>query len=407
MKWTNKGHELDHIGNVFQGRKKVYIYGSMALGQEMYQKLEFLNCVEGFIDGNPQKQEETVLGKPVISIEELDPNQKDFIIIISASAEAKMTERCLFLGFTLGVDIFYQKVFIEFFLPIYAKYAHDKVVIRLSPQSLSEVCTLCCLHCNHSLPFLADPVHFTFEEFKRDVDLFFKYVDFVYYMDLVGGEPFTNPDFYEIARYTLETYGDRMYGMRFVSNGTILPDEKMLKLMQKYDVMVSYTDYTASVPRIKERTEAFKALLTEHDIFFTADAMTEWKDYGIARAENKFTNEQEKIDWFDNCQTPCRYMRDGKLYFCTSDRMAQRAGITPEDPSSYLDFTTLTTEDRMSVLEFEYGFSDRGYPLLCTKCNRQFSINSKTVSKATQYKDKKPLAMKDMIEMTKALQCTE
>ncbi len=407
MKWTNKGHELDTIGKVFEGRKKVYIYGSMTPGEEMCQKLDFLNCVEGFIDGNPAKRETTILGKPVFSLEELDPKQKDYIIIICSTAEAKMTERCLLLGYSIGVDIFYQKVFMEFFLPIYAKYAHDKVVIRLSPQSLSEVCTLCCLHCNHSLPFLADPVHFTFEEFKRDVDLFFQYVDFVYYMDLVGGEPFANPDFYEIARYTLETYGSRMYGMRFVSNGTILPDEKMLELMKTHKVMVSYTDYTASVPQIKARTEEFKALLTKYEIEFSIDAMPIWKDYGIGRAENKFSNEQEKMDWFDNCQTPCRYMRDGKLYFCTSDRLAQRAGITPEDPSSYLDFTTLTPEDRMLVLEFEYGFSDRGYPLLCTKCNRQFSINSKTVAKATQYKGKKPLAMEDMIEMTKALQCTE
>lgn len=41
MKWTNKGHELDFIGERFKTRKQIYIYGTGARGQLCYERLFF------------------------------------------------------------------------------------------------------------------------------------------------------------------------------------------------------------------------------------------------------------------------------------------------------------------------------------------------------------------------------
>ncbi len=401
MKWRNRGHELDCIGAKFEGKKRVYIYGTKQRAEELYAYLSFLNCVEGFIDGNWETRKGCLFGKPILGLEKIDFTSRDFIIIIASQAEAAMTARCIDYKLEEGQDFFYSNTFVQYYLPIYAMYAHDKLVIRLLPQSMTEVCTLRCIHCNHSLAFLKDPVHFTFEEFKADVDLFFKYVDFVYYIDFVGGELFTHPKMYEILEYTMSKYSNRMRGARLVSNGTILPDEKVIALIKKYDIEISYTDYVQNAPHIKKRAEAFLEVLKKHEIRHTSDAMPMWKDYGIGRANPEFDSEEQKIAYFDDCRTPCRYIRNGRFYYCTTDRMAQRAGIVEEDPNSYLDFNALNEQDRMTILEYEYGYNKKGYLDLCMKCNRQFSINSKEIPKGVQYKEKGVLTLEKMKELCK------
>ncbi len=401
MKWTNKGHELDHVGKKFEGRQKVYIYGSKQPAEDVFKYLDFLNCVQGFIDGNLEIRKEKLCGKPIYGIENIDLSKKDFIIVVASQAEAAMIARCVDHGLEEGRDFFLSNTFIRYYLPIYAMYAHGKSVIRLFPQSLTEVCTLRCIHCNHSLPFIGDPVHFDAEEFKRDIDLFFKYVDFVYFIDFVGGELFTHPQMYEMVKYTLDNYSHRMRGSRFSTNGTIMPDEKTIALMKEYDIEISFTDYSINAPHVKEKGEKFLKVLEENNIRHTRDAMPIWKDYGIGRATPNLKSEAEKINYFNDCGTPCRYMRNGKFYYCTTDRLAQRAALTPEDSESYLDFNTLTNDDKMQILEFDYGYNNRGYLNLCLKCNRQFSINSNVIPKGIQYKEKGVLTLEKMNTLCK------
>ncbi len=52
MKWSNKGHEFDLIGRKFKVNKKVFIYGAGECGKYLFNKLLFVNCVEGFIDND-------------------------------------------------------------------------------------------------------------------------------------------------------------------------------------------------------------------------------------------------------------------------------------------------------------------------------------------------------------------
>lgn len=401
MKWTKKGHELDYIGKNFTDKKKIYIYGAGQNGKTLFHKLQFLDCVEGFIDADADRQKQGYMGKPVYSLKELADKTKDYLIIISPGLDpaSQITYKLISAGYQEGVDFFYMDIFINIYLPIYAMYAHNKLVIRMYPQSITERCTLRCLECNQSTPFIKEPVHFSKEDFKADLDLFFQYVDYIYQADFVGGEPFTHPELYEMMEYAAQHYRDRMGSMHLMTNGTVLPSDEVLQLAAQYDIMMDITDYSIMIPEIEEKVQSFIEKLKRFHVQYVINGNKYWKDYAIGRAKLEFKNEEDKIEHFDNCATPCRYMRNGKLYYCTSDARAQRAGIVSEDSQSYLDFTQMTKEKRMEILEFEYGFLENGYLNTCTKCYGAWTISKKNIPIGLQYRGKEALTLEQRMKM--------
>lgn len=401
MKWKNKGHELDYIGKTFVDKKKIYIYGAGQEGKKLFYKLKFLDCVVGFIDASGDKQRTGYMERPVYALEALPQKDKDYLIIVAARSEiaSRMIYKLINAGFKEGKDFFYEVFFSNIYLPIYAMYAHDKLVVQHYPQSMTERCTLRCLECNQCTPYISNPTHFSKEEFKADLDLFFKYVDYVDQANFVGGEPFTHPDLYELMEYAAYHYRDRMGTLKIVTNGTILPSEEMIQLALKYDITMYITDYSITVPEVEDKVSRFIDKIRKHQVKYIKDHAKHWKNYAIGRAKLNFSGEDDKIKHFDKCATPCRYMRDGKLYYCTSDALAQRAGLVPKDGQSFIDFMQLTYEKRMEVLEFEYGYLEKGYLDTCTKCYGSWTINTKNIPKGIQYKGKGTLTLEKRIEI--------
>lgn len=68
MKWENRGHELEKLGEKFRIHtwKKIYIYGAGMIGEEVYDKIKFLDIPIEFADASPQKQNEGFKGVSVV-----------------------------------------------------------------------------------------------------------------------------------------------------------------------------------------------------------------------------------------------------------------------------------------------------------------------------------------------------
>jgi len=392
----NKGHEFDEIGHKFKDKKRIFIYGAGKWGEYAYKRMAFLNCVVGFIDGNIDKQKEGYCGLPVYSLREVSSFEKDYIIVIAVSSghgEATVSypssfimSRLIWEGYKPNEDFFKMEEWLDFYFRIYAMYAHGQLAMHLFPISVTEKCTLRCEKCNHCVPFIKHPENFTYEEFCNDIDLYFKYVDYVFSIDMVGGELFCNPDLYRIMEYVAEKYLDRIFQFNIITNGTIVPKPELLDLFKKYKINVVMSDYRKSVPQIAAKVENFISAVAEAGLELTISPLETWYDYEIGTADISFKDEEDKIRHFDYCSSPCRYLRKGRFYYCTTDRMAQRAELTEEDPYSYFDMNIMSMENRMELLEFDYGFNERGYPLLCAKCNGSFTMNKKEIEKAVQYK---------------------
>lgn len=64
-------------------------------------------------------------------------------------------------------------------------------------MTITTKCTLNCRHCNLFIPYHKEHIHFSFEEMKKTIDLFFERIDFVTYFGLIGGD-FLKPGFGEV-----------------------------------------------------------------------------------------------------------------------------------------------------------------------------------------------------------------
>jgi hypothetical protein len=153
------------------------------------------------------------------------------------------------------------------------------------------------------------------------------------------------------------------------SNGTILPDDKILALCNKYHVLYRISNYESQVPYLKEKYEKLINLLVSNGIDNQlGKAGQTWMDYGFGYL-NRNASEEELIEIFDQCKTPCREVRGNKLYFCVmarsiSDNLHYNVG-----QDDYLDLDQINTaEDKIEILKFNLGYSEKGYIDMCEHC---------------------------------------
>jgi len=91
MKWTNKGHQFDGIGDRFKNAKHVAIYGCGA-NAKYYLNLmsilgNFIDRVDFFIDYSQALRKRGFMGKPVISLTQFqhDYQPEDTLVLVSPS----------------------------------------------------------------------------------------------------------------------------------------------------------------------------------------------------------------------------------------------------------------------------------------------------------------------------------
>ena len=95
-------------------------------------------------------------------------------------------------------------------------------------------CTLKCKLCSFAVPYIKKPAHCTVENLSRQLEKFFEVWYSTKRLNFVGGEVFTHPKFYEILQEALK-YKDKVKAFRITTNGTILPSEKIFKLIVNHN----------------------------------------------------------------------------------------------------------------------------------------------------------------------------
>ena len=93
----------------------------------------------------------------------------------------------------------------------------------------------------------------------------------------------------------------------------------------------------------------------------------QWMDYGFETVYRNGT-EEELIQVFDRCKTPCREIRGSRYYYCVMARSVSdnlKLNVGKED---YLELADLTKQDKKVILEFDRGYSDKGYLDMCNRC---------------------------------------
>jgi hypothetical protein len=262
-------------------------------------------------------------------------------------------------------------------LPLLITYSYGKSYMQLAQITLTERCSLKCKKCAHACYNVSNRAEdMALSEALKSADSFFSKVDFIDEFVLIGGEPLLYKGLSEVIEYIGENYRKKMGIYSITTNGTIVPDNNVLNTCKRYKVLFRISNYSKTLPRLKESHRRLTVALDEYGIeYILGDSEGNWIDYGFEYLERD-NNPNELIKVFDDCHTPCREVRGNKLYYCVMARSVSDNLKLNEGEEDFLDLDGLTGEEGKRILyEFNMGYSDKGYLDMCRRCHGMDSKN--------------------------------
>ncbi len=360
------GTRLNKLTNEgWKALKDVIIFGYGRYGSRICQFLKRDFNIVAIVDNDEQKNGQIVDGVPIYSFDSARNLLHNYKIIVTAQAffYSEISKQLKEEGLKENVDFV---IWNQFFPEWFYKYK-GTICVAKTDVVITSYCNLRCENCMVFSPYVPKR-HETVENIKGSLQAFFDRVDRVQDMNLYGGEPFLHPQLGEIIEEAGK-YREKIGYLGIITNGTIIPDTNIIKLLRKYNIGISISDYSFSVDYKTKLNELYR-ILEEAQINVLCSTNMVWFDLG-------FPGKRVQIDenilqkHMECCNPVCRDLIDGKIYYCVPDRAAQLGGLIPNSEKSFIDLSKIDKDDleaRKSILEFCTGQIDDGYLELCKKC---------------------------------------
>lgn len=383
MKWLNKGHEFDGVYSRMSQKRTFYLFGAGDYGHQFLKAFKNEINIAAYIDNDETKQGTRINGLSCLALGQI-PMKSDTGIIVTMSqiARSEPVAQLEDLGFVKNKDYF----IIEEFISIYHVYKYGKVYFSSVSFLPSTVCNLKCRHCLNFNPFAKHFYVREWDDLIRDVDLFFSCVDHIMLFHVSGGEPMLYKRVADLIEYIDTRYGERIGTLRTVTNGTVIPADKILEKLSRCRLEVTVDDYRDAVPQYRENFDVLLKKLQEYNIKYYVQKVSSWVDLAPEKTDYSNLTEEELISHRDACSQSWQELRDGRLFSCNYAAYAEVAGISQGDLNDSYDLREYTPDKAKELVEFRLGFTNKGYSSFCKKC-RGFTIyNRDEVQPAGQCK---------------------
>lgn len=364
--------------------KDIAIFGYGRYGSRMFPFLKRNFNIVAIIDNDKNKVGKVIDGIPIMSVKEAESILRSYRTIVTTQAffYTPICNQLQELGLVENVDF---TVWNQFFSEWYYKYK-GMICLEKTDIPITSFCSLNCESCSAFTPYIKQKRHESPEQIERSISLFFENVDRVQDMNLYGGEPFLHPQLCEIIEM-ISKYRERIGYLGIITNGTIIPDIRVIELLEKYNIGISISDYSNSID-YKGTLERLCELLEDHQISVTRTVNMVWFDLGFPRKKICYDIADAKAHMIC-CNTACHDLMDGKIYYCIADRAAQTGGLIPASEKSYIDLTEVdksNPESRRAILELCAGNIEGGSLDFCRVCGGFGSDNCDEIPAAKQFK---------------------
>lgn len=348
--------------------QQIVLYGAGIVGgicKTLFERVELE--IPFVIDQDKKKQGTYWMGIPIISYEEAKPkltNQK-IVVMAGHTAYGKITE---FLN-GQGLVEFQDFCNVGHFMSEWLWSAKQMNCVFHVDMTITTKCTLNCRHCNLFIPYHKEQVHFSFEEMKQNIDLFFKRIDFVTYFGLIGGETFLHPELEDCIRYLGENYRKQIGRITVVTNGTVTPTESLLEAIKKYEMYLSISDYTNVVPYGKKMDQLVQKA-KEYGIDYYRNPSIVWTDFGFPENPVKRTPEQLE-EHLNSCRPNWNALHGGRFYYCNVSWCAEQSGHFQLQPEDYIELEKIDPKDKAAcrrIVELSRGTSS--FCRICGGCGK-------------------------------------
>lgn len=257
----------------------------------------------------------------------------------------------------------------------------NKCVLSKIDTVITSRCTLRCKNCNLFISHAPVQCDIDLKRLKKNFDVFFESVDYVYEYTLLGGEPLLHKSIAEIISYLGNRYGKRIGRINLISNGTVIPNNDVIDILKKYHVTIHISDYTCSVDYKAILAKLQKKFLA-NDIEYYVIPNNTWKDVIYPREGFQTDNPRRHMLL---CGHSTHSVADGRLYWCDPAFAAEcfMGFVSKEDDSLDMEANKRNYskyEATLNIIKYLLGdVNARGYMSICEKCAGVGSDNNKIV----------------------------
>ena len=367
---------------------KIIMFGFGRQGRKMYLTLSRDFNVVAIIDNSPEKQGTRVGDNVILSFEQSKKYLYKYKIVVTASQHyyQSIKEQLDEQGLIENIDyVMYQQFITEW----YYKY-QNKINVLKTIIAITSKCTLNCENCMQFLPYwdTARRKELPLEDIKENLEVYFRSVDYVLNLDIVGGEPFLYSRLEKLIRLIGENYRERMGYVVLITNGMIVPNNKVFELLKKYSIGISISDYSANIvykhniPIIIKKSE-------EYGVDYMLNQNIDWFDFGFPRDKYHYEGE-EAVNHTQCCNSIEHVLDDKKLFYCGLEWSAQKGNLFPAEKRAYVDLQKVANGliDKKEILELILGNIEGGYLDFCKLCGGFVIDNNNKVMTAKQLERK-------------------
>lgn len=366
---------LDKLDKSWLALDDVIVYGLGRTGEKLVgHLLDYLKLrIKFIIDNNPDViARGEYCGIEIRSLQQMDDyilkNHK-IVVLTGAMAYESIAKSLAEKGLKENFDY----CSIEQFVPEYSWKKFQKVVLCQVGTSITTACTLKCRDCCMFTARVKCYKTYDFDELKQDADAFFRVVNKVLCYQILGGEAFLHKNLAEYIEYLGERYGEQIGHIQILTNGTIIPDARTLKVCQKYDIYIRISDYSLQVS-YSDVLKKLEETLKEWKIKFSVLKQMKWSDIGFPDRQKIWGEDDESIhQHMITCSRDCQQLNDGRYYFCGTFWGAVKGKLCNQEVGEFIELNDIDLDDeeqRKMVLEYSLGnIPGKGYMSLCKVCN--------------------------------------
>jgi len=196
---------------------------------------------------------------------------------------------------------------------------------------LTQKCTLRCKDCSSLIPYFQNPIHYDADMIVRSLSNLLSYEEIQFQeIPLLGGEPLLYPDLFKVLAFALTAKSARRVSI--ITNGTLVPREELIPLMQDSRFFMRISDYGA----LSSQKDKLLTFLENNKIRYEIDNYTEW--YENQLTDSTACNEADASYKYHAC-TDARYavLQGGRLYRCSKVSWMVALGIAEPDEDNSIE----------------------------------------------------------------------
>lgn len=196
--------------------------------------------------------------------------------------------------------------------------AYEEVVLMDNKEGIklihveavvTERCSLKCKDCSSLMPYYEKAKNVNIDMLISWIENLLHAVTYIGELRILGGEPFLNP---ELDSLILQFAGHEKIGIITIyTNGTIVPNEKILRVIQENKVTIHISDYGIGEVNRNKLIDKCKAM----QIKYSKRKYDEWYQFG--NFEDNMLTEKALERMFKNCSSSfCLTILNGRLFRC-------------------------------------------------------------------------------------------